>query len=160
MVVCISAFRLLFLFFYFFLGSLTRGLLILFILPKKLSSWRYCFFLLFCLNSALFISSLIIFLLLLSLGFVCSFSNSFRWCVRFFIWYLPVFFFFGRRTLSLWTSLLGLLLLPSVDFVWLCFHCHFSQDILKFPLISTLTHCFILTILKCASSTFMMLYDN
>ena len=52
------------------------------------------FFLLFCLNSALFISSSMIFLLLLSLGFVCSFSNSFRRCVRGF---LGTYLFFWKK---------------------------------------------------------------
>ena len=34
----------------------------------------------------------------------------------------------------LWISFQELLLLHPIDFVWLCFHCHLSQGILKFPL--------------------------
>ena len=61
-------------------------------------SWFYSFFSIVYWISILLISSLIfmIYFLLLTLGFVCSFSNSFRWWVKLFIW---DFFFFSEEGL-------------------------------------------------------------
>ena len=67
-----------------FLARLAKGLLILFTIKKKKTLGFINF-----LISILFISSLIFIIsfLLLTLSFFCSsFSNSFRWQVRLFIW--------------------------------------------------------------------------
>ena len=67
---------------------------------------------------------------LLTVGFVCSFSNSWDGrlhCLRFFL-------FFWERLVLLWTSLSEVLLLHSIGFLRLCFHCHLSQGIFWFPL--------------------------
>jgi len=55
--------------------------------PRLLSNYY------FCLVSILLISSLIFIIsfLVLTLGLVCYFSNSFRWLVRLFIWDVPWF---------------------------------------------------------------------
>ena len=89
------------------------------------NSWFYWAFLLLLflfLIFHLFLSPLIFIIpfLLLTFSFVCSsFSNSFRWWVRFFIW---DFSCFQGRPVSLWTFLLELLLLHPIYFVRLCFH--------------------------------------
>ena len=66
--------------------------------------------------------------LLLTLGFLCSFSNSFRWQIKLF----EFFFFFPRRPILLWTSLLKLLLLHPIASIRLCLHCCLSQGIFWF----------------------------
>lgn len=45
-----------------------------------------------------------------------------------------MFLIFSGRPALLGISYLELFLLHLIDFVDLCFHCHLSQDILKFPL--------------------------
>ena len=80
----------------------------------------------FFLVSILFISALIFIIsfLLLNLDFVFSyFSSSFRCKVGVFIWY---FLSPWDRLLSLYTSLLELLLLYPIDFGLLCFHLFLS----------------------------------
>ena len=82
-----------------------------------------------------FISSLvsIISFLLLTLSFVCSsFPSFFRCKVRLFIWDFS--YFLTGMLVSLWTSLLELLLLHHTDFGTLCFHFHLSPGIFLFPL--------------------------
>ena len=101
------------------------------------------FFLFF--KSLLFISSLIFIIsfLLMTLGFVCSnFSRSLSLVV-----YLEFFLFFWGKPVSLWTSLLGLLLLHPIGFVWLCFIVICLEVFLISSLISLLTHWFFSSIL-------------
>ena len=106
------------------------------------SSWRFVCFAylfrtpvlifidLFCglfIVSISFISTLIFIVsfLLLILGFICSYSSSLR-CK---LGLREMVLVFWYRHLSLWTSLLGLLLLYPTPFGMLYFHFHLSQGI-------------------------------
>lgn len=110
--------------FHFFLGSSTRGLSILFILPKKpalgfivfsIVLFKLCF-IYFLFND---------FLLPLSLGFVCSFLIL-GGVLGFF---LVLTFFFWKKDCIAVNIPLGTAWLPSVDLCCCVFYCHFSQDI-------------------------------
>lgn len=119
-----------FFFFSFFKFSLVNDLLVLFIFSKNkfLVSLIFCFcFVLFCLDSIPFISSMIFIISVLVLipGLVyCTFSTLLGvWldCI------LEIFLSSRFSSLILWISLLELLLLCYIDFVLLGFHFHFSQ---------------------------------
>ena len=121
-------YQLLFLLFHFllicilflFLVSLPSDLSSLFTLSKN----QLFYFILLCLTSVLFIFSLIFIIsfLMLTLDFVCSFSDSYRCQVKVLIWDFFLFSFLYSNELStknfFWYP---------IDFIWLCFHCPLFQ---------------------------------
>ena len=105
--------------------SLVRGLSILFILSKNcLLVWLFSFL---SVSSLTFItppfswlqgSFVLLFLILISGRLACLFE---------------VFLVLLRKAYITMNFHLELLSLHTTDFVWLCFPCSLSQDILKFP---------------------------
>ena len=83
--------------------------------------------------SVLFISSLIFIISfpLLDLGFICF---LFFWVTLDLVWLFEIFLVSWCRPVSLWTSLIELLLLHHIEFENLWFYFHLSQDIFWFLL--------------------------
>ena len=122
----------------FFFMSLPKNLSILFIFSKNLALSLLSSIALLVSSSFISIVIFIIFFLLLNFDFVCSFSSSFRFKVRLFTW---KFSYSSGRLVSLYNSLLGLILLYSIDFGFLCFHFHVSRCFLISFFISSVTKC-------------------
>ena len=125
---------------------LATGLLILFIPSKKPSlafiAFFYFFFNLYliCVFSLIFIS-----FLLLTSGFVCSFSNSFRWYVTLF----EIFLVFLRKAHITMNFCFKTAFAASCRFLYGCFSLSLALVLffLFSSLISSLTHWFFSSIL-------------
>ena len=131
----------------FFLVSLTRGFL--FCLSfQKIISWSYESLSLKKKKHKkhLFVSlTFIIFFLLLTLGFVLFFLFVLGGWLG---WSFDILFVSGGRPISLWTSLLELLLLSAIHFYKAVFSLSFFLSYFLIPcLISSLTHRFLSSIL-------------
>ena len=115
----------------FFVVSLARGLLILFIFSRNQLLVLLIFSIIIFI-SILFIFSLIfiIYFLLLTFSFVFFLILLGGRCGSLF----EIFLFSWGRPILLWTSLLELPSLHPIDFVSLCFHCLLSWGIFWFPL--------------------------
>lgn len=102
-----------------------------FCLSQELALGFYWFFLFFSVYLIYFLSDLHDFLssdyALSILPFLILLGSSLG-CL------LEIFLVFEEGLVLLWTSLLGLVLLHPIDFVWLSFHCHLSRDVFKFAL--------------------------
>ena len=95
---------------------------------QRTSSWFLWFFSIFFWISILLISSLIFMIsfLLVTLGFVCSFSNLLKWCVKLSIWDFSSFL--RKACISMNFSLS-----TASHRFWMVVSYHLSQGISKFP---------------------------